>query len=95
VSATVAAYWVAADEATRAYTLSLVGLDPATAVGVIAALVPAITAGSLALRVLKQKPKVEASPETEPNWKPIDSTDSPTIPMAPKQVNPGVGANRR
>jgi hypothetical protein len=98
VSATVAAYWVAADEATRAYTLSLIGLDPATAVGVIAALVPAITAGSLALRVLKQAPKPDPSPETQPDWKAIDSTESPTVPMTDaqtRQVNPGVGANRR
>jgi hypothetical protein len=69
------------NEETRAIVLNMMGLTPDQILVLTVAAIPAITAGSLVLRRLKQTTKAPPSPETEPNWHAIDSTDSPTVPM--------------
>jgi len=78
MSAGVAA--VMAREDTRNIVLGWLQLTPEQILVLVTFAVPAIPAGALVLRVLKQAPKGEPSPETEPNWKALDSTESPTVP---------------
>jgi hypothetical protein len=96
VSAGVAAVMVR--EETRNIVLGWLNLTPEQILVLVTFSVPAIPAGALVLRRIKQGKRPDPSPETQPDWKAIDSTESPTVPMTDaqtRQVNPGVGANRR
>ena len=79
LSAGVAAVMVRED--TRNIVLGWLNLTPEQILVLVTFCVPAIPAGALVLRRIKQGKQAPPTPETEPNWKALDSTESPTVPQ--------------
>ena len=78
MSAGVAA--VMAREDTRDIVLGWLNLTPEQILVLVTFAVPAIPAGALILRRIKQGKKPAPSPETDPATYELDSTSAPTVP---------------